>query len=74
MLKVSGIWISPFEVESAIASHAAVLEVAVVGKADENGLIKPKAYVVTLDLRQNIHHRRFSFSSAGLIAESSHRQ
>ena len=46
MLKVSGIWVSPFEVESAVASHAAVLEAAVVGKADENGLIKPKAYVV----------------------------
>ncbi|MBM4264564.1 MAG: benzoate-CoA ligase family protein [Deltaproteobacteria bacterium] len=46
MLKVSGIWVSPFEVESAIASHAAVLEAAVVGHADENGLIKPKAYVV----------------------------
>ncbi len=46
MLKVSGIWVSPFEVESAIASHPAVLEAAVVGKADENGLIKPKAYVV----------------------------
>jgi benzoate-CoA ligase len=46
MLKVSGIWVSPFEVESALASHAAVLEAAVVGKADENGLIKPKAYVV----------------------------
>ena len=46
MLKVSGIWVSPFEVESAIASHAAVLEAAVVGQADENGLIKPKAYVV----------------------------
>ena len=46
MLKVSGIWVSPFEVESALASHAAVLETAVVGQADENGLIKPKAYVV----------------------------
>jgi benzoate-CoA ligase len=46
MLKVSGIWVSPFEVESAIASHPAVLEAAVVGHADENGLIKPKAYVV----------------------------
>ena len=46
MLKVSGIWVSPFEVESAVASHAAVLEAAVVGKADENSLIKPKAYVV----------------------------
>ena len=46
MLKVSGIWVSPFEVESALASHAAVLEAAVVGNADENGLIKPKAFVV----------------------------
>lgn len=46
MLKVSGIWVSPFEVESALSSHAAVLEAAVVGKADENGLIKPKAFIV----------------------------
>jgi benzoate-CoA ligase len=46
MLKVSGIWVSPFEVESALASHAAVLEAAVVAHADENGLIKPKAFVV----------------------------
>ena len=46
MLKVSGIWVSPFEVESALTSHAAVLEAAVVGHADENGLIKPKAFVV----------------------------
>ena len=46
MLKVSGIWVSPFEVESALTSHPAVLEAAVVGHADENGLIKPKAYIV----------------------------
>jgi len=46
MLKVGGIWVSPFEVESALTSHAAVLEAAVVGQADENGLIKPKAYIV----------------------------
>ncbi|MSP39268.1 MAG: benzoate-CoA ligase family protein [Deltaproteobacteria bacterium] len=51
MLKVGGIWVSPFEVESALASHAAVLETAVVGQPDENGLIKPKAYVV---LRANV--------------------
>jgi benzoate-CoA ligase len=51
MLKVSGIWVSPFEVESALTSHAAVLEAAVVGQADENGLVKPKAYVV---LRPNV--------------------
>jgi benzoate-CoA ligase len=46
MLKVSGIWVSPFEVESALATHDAVLEAAVVAQADENGLIKPKAYIV----------------------------
>jgi benzoate-CoA ligase len=46
MLKVSGQYVSPFEVESAIASHPAVLEAAVVGAADDDRLIKPKAYVV----------------------------
>ena len=35
MLKVGGIWVSPFEVESALAAHDAVLEAAVVGHADE---------------------------------------
>jgi len=46
MLKVSGIWVSPFEVESALISHPAVMEAAVVGKVDSDGLVKPKAYVV----------------------------
>jgi benzoate-CoA ligase family protein len=46
MLKVSGIWVSPVEVESAINSHEAVLESAVVGVVDENRLIRPEAYVV----------------------------
>jgi benzoate-CoA ligase family protein len=46
MFKVSGNWVSPFEVESALASHPAVLESAVVGKADADGLVKPKAFVV----------------------------
>jgi benzoate-CoA ligase family protein len=46
MLKVSGIWVSPFEVESALAAHESVLEAAVVGHPDADGLIKPKAYVV----------------------------
>lgn len=49
MLKVGGIWVSPFEVESALASHEAVLEAAVVGKADKDGLVKPKAFVVLKD-------------------------
>jgi benzoate-CoA ligase family protein len=46
MLKVGGIWVSPFEVESALAAHGAVLEAAVVGAEDTDGLVKPKAYVV----------------------------
>jgi 4-hydroxybenzoate-CoA ligase len=46
MFKVSGNWLSPFEVEAALASHEAVLEAAVIGKADHDGLIKPKAFIV----------------------------
>jgi benzoate-CoA ligase len=46
MLKVSGIYVSPAEVEAALVGHEAVLEAAVVGAEDENKLVKPKAYVV----------------------------
>jgi benzoate-CoA ligase len=49
MLKVSGIWVSPFEVESALAAHPAVLEAAVIGAEDGDGLTKPKAFVVLRD-------------------------
>jgi benzoate-CoA ligase len=46
MLKVSGIYVSPFEVEAALCSHPDVLEAAVVGWNDEQKLVKPKAFVV----------------------------
>jgi 4-hydroxybenzoate-CoA ligase len=46
MFKVSGMWVSPFEVEAALASHEAVLEAAVIGKQDADGLVKPKAFIV----------------------------
>lgn len=46
MFKVSGIWVSPFEVEQALASYPGVLEAAVVAQRDESGLEKPKAYIV----------------------------
>jgi 4-hydroxybenzoate-CoA ligase len=46
MLKVSGVWVSPFEVEEALIAHPAVLEAAVVGKEDRDGLTKPRAFVV----------------------------
>ena len=44
-MKVSGIWVSPLEVENALLSHPSVAECAVVGEEDEMGLTKPKAYV-----------------------------
>ncbi len=49
MLKVGGIWVSPFEIESTLISHPSVLEAAVVGCADDAGLIKPAAWVVLRD-------------------------
>jgi benzoate-CoA ligase len=52
MLKVGGIWVSPAEVESALIGHPAVLECAVIGLTDQDGLVKPKAYVVLKDPAQ----------------------
>ena len=52
MFKVSGIWISPFEVEQALVSHDLVLEAAVVAKQDNEGLDKPCAFVI---LNENIN-------------------
>jgi 4-hydroxybenzoate-CoA ligase len=49
MFKVSGMWVSPFDVEAALVSHEAVREAAVIGKADADGLIKPKAFIVLRD-------------------------
>ena len=46
MLKVGGIYVSPFEVEACLMTHPAVLEVAVIGVPDADELVKPKAYVV----------------------------
>jgi benzoate-CoA ligase family protein len=60
MLKVGGIWVSPFEVESALSAHEAVLEAAVVGHADGDGLVKPRAFVVLREGRSG---------DAALVAE-----
>ena len=49
MLKVGGIYVSPFEVEAALQTHPAVLEAAVVAKEDDEHLVKPKAFVVFKD-------------------------
>lgn len=52
MLRVSGMYVSPFEVESTLVEHPAVLEAAVIGKEDEEGLIKSKAFVVLAEGQQ----------------------
>ncbi len=49
MLKVSGIYVSPFEVEATLMRHPAVLECAVIGKTDSDGLVKTKAFIVLKD-------------------------
>jgi acyl-coenzyme A synthetase/AMP-(fatty) acid ligase len=46
MIKVGGIWVSPFEVESSLTSHGAIRAAAVVGYRDNDGLTKPRAFVV----------------------------
>jgi len=49
MLKVSGAWVSPVEVEGALVKHPVVLQAAVVGCEDGDRLVKPKAFVVLKD-------------------------
>jgi benzoate-CoA ligase len=52
MMKVSGLWVSPGEVENALLGHPAVAEAAVVGARDDNGLIQLVAYLVLNDGKQ----------------------
>jgi benzoate-CoA ligase len=49
MLKVSGIYVSPTEIENCLLEHEAVRECAVIGSSDDTGLIKPKAFVVAAE-------------------------
>ena len=49
MLKVGGIWCSPVEIEAKLVEHPKVLEAAVVGRADDDELIKPEAFIVLND-------------------------
>lgn len=49
MLKVSGVYVSPFEIEATLVQHPAVLEAAVIGVIDADGLTKTKAFVVLID-------------------------
>lgn len=57
MLKVSGLWVSPVEIENALLAHPSVLECAAVGATDSDGLTKPKAFVVLKDAaREPLSH------------------
>ncbi len=49
MLKVGGIWCSPLEIEAKLVEHPKVLEAAIVGRADDDDLLKPEAHVVLND-------------------------
>ena len=46
MIKVGGIWCSPIEIESRLIEHPAVLEAGVVGREDDDGLVKPEAHII----------------------------
>ncbi|MEK9833524.1 MAG: benzoate-CoA ligase family protein, partial [Rhodospirillaceae bacterium] len=46
MLKVGGIWVSPVEIEARLVAHDAVLEAAIISRADDDELIKPEAFVI----------------------------
>jgi benzoate-CoA ligase len=54
MLKVSGKWLSPQEVENCLLQHPSVREAAVVGIVDENGLTKPHAFVLAEEETVNL--------------------
>ncbi len=49
MIKVGGIWCSPIEIESRLIDHPLVLEAGVVGREDDDGLVKPEAHIVLKD-------------------------
>jgi benzoate-CoA ligase len=51
MLKVSGQWVSPIEIENALVQHPAVAEAAVIGRIDGDELVKPMAFVVLRNVR-----------------------
>ena len=61
MLKVSGKWLAPQEVESCLLQHPAVAEAAVIGIKDSNGLIKPCAYVVAREPTDGLDEKIKSF-------------
>lgn len=61
MLKVSGKWLSPQEVENCLLKHPAVRECAVVGVVDVHGLTKPRAFVVASETKADLDEELKTF-------------
>ena len=61
LLKVSGKWLAPQEVEGCLLQHPAVAEAAVVGMTDASGLVKPLAYVVSREPRPGLDQELKAF-------------
>jgi len=68
MLKAGGIWVSPAEVEATLVAHPDVLEAAVVGRSDADGVDRPVAYVVPLPGRTPAAEDLIAFCTARLAA------
>jgi acyl-coenzyme A synthetase/AMP-(fatty) acid ligase len=66
MLKASGIWVSPSEVEGRLLSHDAVAQAVVVAAPDTNGLEKPVAYVVLTEGHSATEDELIEFCRQGL--------
>ena len=69
MLKVGGIWCSPFEIEAKLIEHPKVLEAAVVKCEDDQGLIKPKAFIILKDPKdqsENLNEELLELCKKGL--------
>ena len=69
MMKVGGIWCSPFEIEAKLIEHPAVLEAAVVARPDDDELIKPEAFIILadgVDTSQNLEAELLEFCKRGL--------
>jgi acyl-coenzyme A synthetase/AMP-(fatty) acid ligase len=62
LLKVSGKWLAPQEVENCLLQHPAVKEVAVVGVVGEHGLVKPHAFVVAKEVRDGLAEELQAFA------------
>jgi benzoate-CoA ligase family protein len=54
MLRIGGEWVSPAEVEGVLISHPEVLEAAVVGSPDDEGILRPVAFVIAVDRDQEV--------------------